>query len=197
MKLWLLLYSLALMLPFTGALPDEASGIVTSVADGDTFTVQSLGEVRLADIDCPELDAPGGPEAKEFTRTLLLNRRVYLDLDDKTGQDRYGRLVCVAYPADPGGSLGENLNRMLVDTGHAVVEDAKDNEFNPSDWWKTSPESPQNSAKKFVGSVRSDKYHYPDCRWAKNIEPENEIWFTSSEDARSQNYVPCGVCHPP
>jgi methylphosphotriester-DNA--protein-cysteine methyltransferase len=49
----------------------------------------------------------------------------------------------------------------------------------------------------FIGSTKSDKYHYPDCRAAKNIKPENKIWFSSSEDARAHGYVPCGICHPP
>ena len=53
------------------------------------------------------------------------------------------------------------------------------------------------SEKAFVGSVKSDKYHYPSCRWAEKIKPENEIWFSSSQDARNQGYVPCGVCSPP
>lgn len=49
----------------------------------------------------------------------------------------------------------------------------------------------------FVGSIKSDKYHYPDCRAAKNIKPENEIWFSSSADARAHGYAPCSICHPP
>jgi hypothetical protein len=51
--------------------------------------------------------------------------------------------------------------------------------------------------KVFVGSVKSNKYHYPDCVWAKKILPENEIRFTSSQDARAHGYVPCKVCNPP
>jgi len=53
------------------------------------------------------------------------------------------------------------------------------------------------SEKVFVGSIKSDKYHYPSCGSAKNIHPENEIWFSSSADALSHGYVPCGRCHPP
>lgn len=53
------------------------------------------------------------------------------------------------------------------------------------------------SQQQFVGSVKSDKYHYPSCQWAQKIKPENEIWFTSSEDALARGYVSCGVCHPP
>ena len=53
------------------------------------------------------------------------------------------------------------------------------------------------SEKVFIGSIKSDKYHYPSCKWAEKIKPENEIWFSSSQDARNQGYVPCKVCSPP
>jgi hypothetical protein len=53
------------------------------------------------------------------------------------------------------------------------------------------------SQEAFVGSVKSNKYHYPGCQWAQKIKPSNEIWFSSSADARAHGYVPCGVCHPP
>ena len=49
---------------------------------------------------------------------------------------------------------------------------------------------------KYVGSVNSNKYHRPDCKWAKRIKPENEIWFRDKEDARKHGYVPCKVCKP-
>ena len=49
---------------------------------------------------------------------------------------------------------------------------------------------------KYVGSINSDKDHYPSCRWAKKIYSENEIWFKDKEDARKHGYVPCKVCKP-
>lgn len=52
------------------------------------------------------------------------------------------------------------------------------------------------SQEKYVGSIDSNKYHYPSCRFAEEILPENEIWFDSEEDAEAQGYVPCGVCKP-
>lgn len=58
----------------------------------------------------------------------------------------------------------------------------------------TTTERPQH---KFVGSINSNKYHYPSCQWAQRIYAENEIWFSSSEDARNHGYVPCKVCSPP
>lgn len=56
---------------------------------------------------------------------------------------------------------------------------------------------PQHKEVVYVGSARSNKYHYPWCRWAKKINPENLVSFSSPEDARRQGYVPCKVCHPP
>ena len=54
----------------------------------------------------------------------------------------------------------------------------------------------QKSSGSYVGSVDSDKYHNPSCRFAKEILPENEIWFDSAEDAQNSGYSPCGGCHP-
>jgi endonuclease YncB( thermonuclease family) len=63
---WTILFvALALLLPLAPALPDEGQGIVTYMIDGDSITVQGYGDVRLADVNSPELTAPGGPEAKE------------------------------------------------------------------------------------------------------------------------------------
>lgn len=51
--------------------------------------------------------------------------------------------------------------------------------------------------KKFVGSKKSDKYHYLTCKWAAKIKPENAIYFESVKDAKAKSYVPCKVCKPP
>ena len=55
----------------------------------------------------------------------------------------------------------------------------------------------QNQTKQFVGSVNSNVYHYPSCRYVDQIKPENRIWFSSSQDARNHGYRPCQVCNPP
>jgi len=52
------------------------------------------------------------------------------------------------------------------------------------------------SDKKFVGSVKSNKYHLPSCEWAQKVSPSNEIWFSSAEEAQAKGYVPCKVCNP-
>ena len=50
---------------------------------------------------------------------------------------------------------------------------------------------------KYVGSAKSDKYHYPWCEWALKIKSENLVTFTSAKEALAAGYVPCKVCRPP
>lgn len=52
-------------------------------------------------------------------------------------------------------------------------------------------------ASEFWASKKSNKYHYPDCRWAQKIKSENLIKFKSPEDAQKAGYIPCKVCTPP
>lgn len=217
----LVLCLLVFLLPNSAfASPNEASGVVTNVVDGDTFDIriedtdpritQSIERIRLADVDSPEMSTSEGPLAKLFATTTLLNNKVWLDIDDRSADGRgpYGRLICVVYLTESDGlpMISPCFNRMLVDFGYADVDDYYTNEFNPDMWWddgtpgavQVQPqESTTTTGEKYVGSKKSDKYHYPDCRWAKKILPENEIWFSSSDEARAAGYVPCGVCNPP
>jgi micrococcal nuclease len=220
----LALLLLAYLLPILVlAAPDEASGTVTNVVDGDTFDLRiektdsrilyEIERVRLADVDSPEMSTPEGPPAKVYTTAALLGQKVWLDIDNKSedGRGPYDRLICVVYLENPNGTINVThpFNRLLVDAGFAVVKDYSNNEFAPGAWWAEgipepdpipSPELATTTAAtsgRFVGSLESDKYHYPSCRWAKKILPENAIWFSSSEEARAAGYVPCGVCKPP
>jgi len=233
----LALLLLATLLPIlVWATPDEASGTVTNVVDGDTFDIRiektdpriiyEVERVRLADVDSPEMSTPEGPPAKVYTTETLLGQKVWLDIDNKSkdGRDMYERILAVIYLEDLNGSINATpFNRILVDAGHAVVKNFTNNEFDPEEWWAAGTRESSYMFEKasvpgvgyknvlaiiqttsetategqFVGSLESDKYHYPSCRWAKKILPENEIWFASSEEARAAGYVPCGVCHPP
>lgn len=146
----LLLMSCSLIFTHSIALAaqDEAYGIVTRVVDGDTFdvtmekrdarAVNIVERIRLADIDSPEMSSESGLAARDFTFAVLMNKRVYLDIDDLSanGRDSYGRLICMAYLT---GFYGQPLascsfNRLLVDSGHARQTDFTNNEFDPQDW---------------------------------------------------------------
>lgn len=41
----------------------------------------------------------------------------------------------------------------------------------------------------YVGSINSDKYYECSCRWAKNINPENIICFSSDQEAEDKAYI--------
>jgi hypothetical protein len=58
------------------------------------------------------------------------------------------------------------------------------------------PEQDEPVEKVFVGSVKSNKFHRPNCRWADRIKPANRIWFSSAKHARSKGYEPCKTCKP-
>ena len=139
----LALFSLVTMATCTN---DEAMGRVTKVIDGDTIDVQlqdsllseDLIRVRLADIDCPETRGPkaseAGKKASAYAKTWLQSAYVFLDLDDKTGKDPFDRWVAVVYLSE-NNQPGRNFNKMLVDAGHAVIEDFNNNEFDPGSWY--------------------------------------------------------------
>jgi hypothetical protein len=48
-----------------------------------------------------------------------------------------------------------------------------------------------------VGSKTSNKYHYPTCKWVRQISPGKLITFKSASEAQERNYIPCPVCKPP
>jgi len=132
------------ILPFVAtAAQDEAYGTVTNVLDGDTFDVaiekadsrinSRVERIRLADVDSPEMDTEQGTAARDFAYAVLMNKRVFLDIDDRSenGRDPYGRLVCVAYLTGVYGQplIAPSFNQMLVSSGHASINDFTDNEF--------------------------------------------------------------------
>jgi hypothetical protein len=48
----------------------------------------------------------------------------------------------------------------------------------------------------YVGSTTSNKYHRPDCSYAKKIKEENRVYFSDAWEAREAGYLPCKVCNP-
>jgi endonuclease YncB( thermonuclease family) len=126
---------------------DEATGRISKVVNGNTFDVQlqthdsriaeDMIRIRLADIDCLEIHGTkacdAGKKAASYTRAWLLGKNVFLDLDNKTRKDQYGRWAAVCYLDD--GGLGKNFNRQLVDAEQAVIEDFANIEFDPNSWW--------------------------------------------------------------
>jgi hypothetical protein len=105
---------------------------VTLVIDGDSFEV-SGDEVRLADVSAPEWNMPGGTEATNALFNLISGEIVYLDTDQKSGRDPYGRLIAVVY-IKHNSTHYKNVNEALLRLGVVSEDDYTNNEFSPSTW---------------------------------------------------------------
>jgi endonuclease YncB( thermonuclease family) len=127
---------LLLLTAFASAHPEEAVGVVTRITDGTTFEVSDLGCVRLADVASVAPNSQIGLDAREFTRDSLMGTQVFLDIDNKTGQDKGGCWMCVVYKARANGTidLAKNFNKMYVDARYGMARDDLQTEFDPMDW---------------------------------------------------------------
>lgn len=68
----------------------------------------------------------------------------------------------------------------------------------PAEEATVKTETPVNTASPiYVGSSSSNKYHYPECKWAKTIHPKKLITFKSVSEAKAAGYVRCPACNPP
>ena len=47
---------------------------------------------------------------------------------------------------------------------------------------------------KFVASNNSKEYHWPVCKLAQRIKPEDRITFKSAKEAQAAGYEHCKVC---
>jgi hypothetical protein len=106
---------------------------VTKVIDGDTFYIQN-DRVRLADINAPENGTePGFSIAKYALANMVGGQTVYLDTDQQSGRDQYGRLVAVVY-VKYNSTHYLNVNKALLVQEVAVEKDFTNNEFSPASW---------------------------------------------------------------
>lgn len=103
----------------------------THIVDGDTFDFE-FGRIRLADIDAPEFGEPGYGEAKSYLTDLILGETIWVDVDD-SGSTSHNRIICVVYVRHNSTHL-INVNSIMNSSGHAVLDDHPDNEFNPDLW---------------------------------------------------------------
>ena len=106
---------------------------VTNIADGDSFDIQG-DRVRLADIQAPEFGTePSHSIAKYALSNLIDGKTIYIDTDQKSGRDTYGRLVAVAY-VKVNTTHYLNVNKALIAQEVVSETDYTNNEFTPSSW---------------------------------------------------------------
>ena len=100
----------------------ENSGKCLEVIDGNTIQVYGVGRVQLIQVDTPSTE-PGFSQAKKFVEDKCLGKTVYLDIDDKQPEDKYGRTLAIVYTDN------DDINRELLDDGLAQVSYFEPSEF--------------------------------------------------------------------
>ena len=130
-----ILIVLSLQVSFVRAATNQIDKVATvsKVVDGDTFDLKTGGVVRLADINTPEIGEAGYSKARDYLINLIEGKTVYLDIDNMTTIDQYGRLVCLVY-VDYNSSHYLNVNKALLVGNYAVNYDFNNNDFSPSNW---------------------------------------------------------------
>jgi micrococcal nuclease len=98
---------------FMGTGMEEYGGTCFEVVDGDTMKVRTVGgseSLRLARVDAPELDAPGGQAAKQLLESLVLGRHVRYTVK---AHDTYGRLIAKVWVGNV------HVNKRMRQAGYA------------------------------------------------------------------------------
>lgn len=106
----------------------EYAATVIDVHDGDTIRVDiDLGfdvqfrnvPLRLMGINAPELNTEAGKASRDFLSTRLPDGTAVVIHTVKDKKEKYGRYLAVIFHED------QNLNDLLVTTGHALSWDGK------------------------------------------------------------------------
>ncbi|MHA2032505.1 MAG: InlB B-repeat-containing protein [Candidatus Kariarchaeaceae archaeon] len=198
----ILLLLILVFIRVVGAAAQEVDQVsqVTNIVDGDTFDLNTGERVRFADINAPEPNDPGGPEAKQFLTSLILGETVYLDIDDIYRTDYKGdgtRLVCLVFVRHTD-THRMSINEALVQADHAIYKDYE-NEFSPP-WdlyWKYASDPPPSPPpppppKKFELRITKEGNGEIDHSIGTRVYEENckiTIIATPDDDWRIKNWV--------
>lgn len=102
-------------------LGDRDLFIVQRVIDGDTLLLSNGTRVRLIGVDTPETVHPKkavqyfGKEASNFTKSLVLGKKVWLEYDQNS-RDKYARLLAYVFLED-----NTLLNEEIIKQGYGYA----------------------------------------------------------------------------
>ena len=95
------------------------SSKVIGVVDGDTYQIideeKEMVKVMLSEVDAPELTQNFGPEALEFSKKLLLKKKVTIEFK---GKDFFGNKLAIITLKD-----GRKIHELLLENGLAMVRE--------------------------------------------------------------------------
>ena len=101
----------------------DNAGKCVDVIDGNTIQVYGIGKVQLVQVKTPQSNESGFSNAKKFVEEKCLGKTVYLDIDDKQPQDKYGRTLAIVYTDT------EDINKQLVENKLAEISYFEPSEF--------------------------------------------------------------------
>ena len=101
----------------------DNAGKCVEVIDGNTLQVYGVGKVQLVQVKTPQLNESGFSNAKKFVEEKCLGKTVYLDIDDKQPQDKYGRTLAIVYTDT------DDINRELIENKLAEISYFEPSEF--------------------------------------------------------------------
>ena len=186
---------------------------VQLIYDGDTIKLADSRRIRFIGINAPEIEhkslngkiiraEPFGDQAKNYTKTLLNRKKVFLELD-KGKQDRYGRVLAYVFLPD-----GTFINKKLIEEGLAyclpnrtnnryektLLKAQKGAMHSKKGLWKTLKKT---SKQKVIGNTLSKRFHTLKCPFGKKIAAKNRKVFTQKWDAFYNGFAPCKKCARP
>lgn len=112
---WLILAAVAAWASDAPTGDPPKSGMVVSVHDGDTITLESGDRIRLKWANTPEIRPPEpySEDAQRWTSRLVLHNEVQLDVDAAAPRDGYGRVLADVKVGDV------DLSISLLEQGYA------------------------------------------------------------------------------
>jgi micrococcal nuclease len=101
----------------------DNAGKCVEVIDGNTIQVYGIGKVQLTQVKTPKETESGYSAAKKFVEEKCLGKTVYLDIDDKQKEDKYGRILAIVY------TNTTDVNKEIIDSNLANISYFEPSEF--------------------------------------------------------------------
>lgn len=104
---------------------------------------------------------------------------------------RFNAMGCDIYRTDELGDIiaisdGKNITFNTEKSSGSTKSNKKNN--------SSKTNKGQQKAANFIGNINSKKYHLPDC--GSLPDKENQISFSTTDEAKNAGYAPCGNCNP-
>lgn len=179
---------------------------VKKVIDGDTFVLTSQQQIRLHNINAPELNLCGGPQAKSKLESLITDKTVRL-VGDTT--DIFGRRIALVYVGDilineqmllsgwgKFTSASSSENDRLKSAGE-TARDQKLGVYGSLCRQSVNPLKPKCSIKGNHGE-RENIYSFEGCGSYPNTVlelDEGDAWFCTEAEAQAAGFTKAANCY--